>query len=100
MYWLISLLSSGDGRVNENVALTAVHTTMARLHNMYAEELHALNPDWSGERLYQTCRHIIAAILQHITFNEFLPILLGSDTIHKYGLQLSTSGYLDGAQHS
>ena len=82
--------------MNENVALTAVHTSITRMHNIYEEELHQLNPHWDGQKLFHQSRHILAAVLQHITFNEFLPILLGTNTMYKYGLQLAHSGYSDG----
>lgn len=35
------------------------------------------NPDWKDERIYQQARKINGAILQSITFREWLPSLLG-----------------------
>lgn len=43
----------GEGRVNENVALTMMHTLFVREHNRIEEVLHSLNPHWDGEKLYQ-----------------------------------------------
>lgn len=68
----------GDERVNEQVSLTAMHTLWLREHNRVAGVLHQLNPGWKDEILYQEARRIVAAEFQHITYNEFLPLLLGS----------------------
>lgn len=87
---------TGDPRVNEQTVLAIVHTLMIRNHNMIAKELRRINPHWSDETLYQEARHINIAIIQHITFNEYLPLLLGKDNIHKHDLVLYTDGYFDG----
>lgn len=68
----------GDGRANENLHLTSMHLIWARQHNLVAGELSILNPGWDDERLFQETRRILAAQIQHITYNEFLPILLGA----------------------
>jgi len=87
---------TGDPRVNEQTVLTIIHTVMIRNHNLIAKELGKLNPHWSDETIYQEARHINIAIIQHITFNEYLPLLLGKDNIHKHDLVLYTDGYFDG----
>ena len=54
-----------------------MHTLWLREHNRLVEELAALNPHWSDQRLFHEGRKIIGAQMQHLTFSEFLPIVLG-----------------------
>lgn len=75
---------AGDIRANENVALTAMHTIWVREHNRIATELATENPDLTDEELYQQARQIVAAQLQAITFNEFLPALFGTGAVSEY----------------
>lgn len=65
-----------------------MHTLMAREHNRIAKTLIQINPHWDDETLYQEARRIVIALIQHITYNEFLPILLGKDVMEKFGLLL------------
>ncbi|XP_073972965.1 salivary peroxidase/catechol oxidase-like isoform X2 [Rhodnius prolixus] len=87
---------AGEIRVNEQLVLACMHTLMAREHNRLARELSKINPHWDDETLYQEARRIIIAQIQHITFNEFLPIILGKEVMEKFGLILEKQGYWDG----
>ena len=75
---------AGDVRANENVGLTSMHTIFVREHNRLVDEIAAENPDYDDERLYQEAKALVEAKIQVITFNEFLPLLLGENAIGDY----------------
>lgn len=87
---------AGEIRVNEQLVLTCMHTLMARQHNTVARGLAQVNPHWDDETLYQESRRIVIAQIQHITYNEFLPIILGKEVMEKFGLLTQKEGYWDG----
>lgn len=81
---------TGDGRGNENIALTAVHAVFHAEHNRLADEIpglidtlltveerdawFAVNPasGWDfGERLFQAARFVTEMEYQHLVFEEF-----------------------------
>ncbi|MGD2182050.1 peroxidase family protein [Lusitaniella coriacea] len=88
-----TLFIAGDVRANEQNGLTTVHTLFVREHNRLAGEI-AADPDLSikamvaglteGEYIYQTARKIVGAQIQAITYNEFLPLLLGDGALSPY----------------
>jgi len=75
---------AGDVRANEQIGLTSMHTLFVREHNRVANEIASKHPDFTDEQIYQTARKIVGAEIQVITYNEFLPKLLGQDAIPPY----------------
>jgi peroxidase len=79
------LFLAGDVRANENIELTSVHTLFLREHNRIAGIIAQQNSTWTDDQIYQTTRAIVIAEVQSITFNEFLPALLGPNVLTLYG---------------
>lgn len=79
-----SFFLAGDVRCNEQVALTAMHTLFMREHNHHAVLIRAEYPNMTGDEIYERARAIVAAELQVITYNEFLPMLLGPNALPDY----------------
>ena len=88
------LFVAGDVRANEQVGLTAMHTLFVREHNRRADQFATMFPSWSDEDLYQYSRKVVGAEIQAITYNEFLPALLGEGALTDY------TGYDAGADPS
>lgn len=56
----------------------AVQTiSLLRLHNVLCDHLKRVNPSWDDERMYQEAKRLLIAMYQHVTYNEFVPILVG-----------------------
>ena len=72
---------SGDSRVNEQMSLASMHTLFNREHNRIAGILKHINHHWDDEKLYQETRKIIGGILQKITYEDYLPKILGNDGV-------------------
>ncbi|MPC64526.1 Chorion peroxidase [Portunus trituberculatus] len=87
---------AGDSRVNEQPQLAVMHTVWMRQHNRLARELSTINPGWTDEILFQEARRIVAAQMQHITYNEYLPIILGGTFMEAFGLVPRKAGYAPG----
>jgi peroxidase len=79
-----TMFLGGDVRANEQAGLTAMHTLFMREHNYWAAQLAVQFPDADGDELYERARAIVAAEMQAITYNEFLPLFLGADWIGDY----------------
>ncbi|XP_030598291.1 eosinophil peroxidase-like [Archocentrus centrarchus] len=74
---------AGDVRVDENIALTSIHTLFLREHNRLARALKRLNPQWDSETLYQETRKIMGAYTQVFVFRDYLPHIVGIDAVRR-----------------
>uniref|UniRef100_A0A182M5W6 Uncharacterized protein n=1 Tax=Anopheles culicifacies TaxID=139723 RepID=A0A182M5W6_9DIPT len=83
----------GDSRSGEQPGLLMMHMIWVNEHNQIATRLSDINPHWSDEKVYQETRRIIGALFQHITYREFLPLVLGKEVCRLFDLELETSGY-------
>ncbi|MEP3655462.1 MAG: peroxidase family protein [Litorimonas sp.] len=83
------LFLAGDVRANEQASLTVMHTLFVREHNRMAEILMDNNPDADPDDVFETARRLLVGKIQYITYNEWLPALIGEDAIPAY------SGYDD-----
>ena len=72
------LFLAGDVRSNEQVGLTATHALFIREHNRLADLIKTQAPTLNDEQIYQWARKIVGAEMQIITYEEFLPALMGS----------------------
>lgn len=93
---------AGDVRANEHSVLVCMHTLFVREHNRICDDLSntrgtykefakALPPNKPGKQrmrrdaaIFQRARKIVGALMQVITYEEFLPALLGKNALKPY----------------
>ncbi len=75
---------AGDVRANEQVGLIAMHTLFVREHNRLAKQIRKRNGTLTGDEIYEKARRKVGALIQVITYKEFLPILLGKNALQPY----------------
>ncbi|MCA9157620.1 MAG: hypothetical protein KDA72_04795 [Planctomycetales bacterium] len=75
---------AGDIRADDNISLTSLQTLFVREHNRLADEIAAGDATLTDEQIYQQARAIVIAEIQAITYNEFLPALLGDHALSRY----------------
>ncbi|KAG6457151.1 hypothetical protein O3G_MSEX010145 [Manduca sexta] len=86
---------AGDIRANEQIGLAAMHTIWMREHNRIALQLKALNPFWDGDKVYQEARKIVGAEIQYITYEHWLPIILGPEGYKQLGKYKEYDSYIN-----
>lgn len=78
------LFLAGDVRTNEQVNLIVIHTLWMREHNLWADAIRTVSPDLTGQEVFELARTIVQAEIQKITYDEYLPVLLGTSAIPPY----------------
>ncbi|KAL0271442.1 UNVERIFIED_CONTAM: hypothetical protein PYX00_008538 [Menopon gallinae] len=84
---------SGDLRVNQHPHHTAMYTIWVREHNRIAKELSQINPHWDDETLYQEARKIVIAQIQHITYKNWIPLVLGEKYANSKNIDVHLKGF-------
>lgn len=79
-----SLFLAGDIRANEQLGLTVMHTLFVREHNRLAERFMNDDPNVGADAIYERARRLVIAKIQVITFEEWLPALVGPNAIPAY----------------
>ena len=65
-----------------------MHTLFINEHNRLAGILSKDSPSLSNDEIYEIVRKIVGAEIQNIVYNEFLPLVLGNETMSRYNLYL------------
>ena len=63
------------------LGLSALHTLFAREHNVVCEELRAHYQSWSDDRIFNTARLIVSALIAKIHTLEWTPAMLTTEAI-------------------
>jgi hypothetical protein len=61
-----------------------MHTLFMREHNRVADLMHAQFPKLNDDEIYEATRAWVGALIQVITYKEFLPMLLGPNALKPY----------------
>ncbi|KAK4877721.1 hypothetical protein RN001_010227 [Aquatica leii] len=81
----VNCFLAGDIRANEQIGLLVMHTLWFREHNRITDELRIYNPHWDGEKIYQEARKVVGAAMQHITYTNWLPHIVGPKGMEMLG---------------
>ncbi len=66
------LFAMGVERANVQIGYVMLNTLCIREHNRLCDELASNYPDWDDERLFQTSRNILMAIILKIIMEEYI----------------------------
>ncbi|XP_023240935.1 peroxidase-like protein 3 isoform X2 [Centruroides sculpturatus] len=81
----------GEQRASVTSGLMGIHTLWLREHNRLVKKLQ--DKFSNKEILFQEVRKIIGAMMQHIVYDEYLPLLLDHETMKSKELYVPTKDY-------
>lgn len=64
-----------------------------REHNRITDELRKVRSDWGTWRVFQEARKIVGALLQQVTYGEYLLTVLREEDLVKFNLKLRKRGF-------
>jgi hypothetical protein len=73
------------------IGLSGMHALFAREHNALCDELRDRNPQWDDDRIYQTARLIVAALIAKIHTVEWTPAILNTEVLRR-GMNVNWNG--------
>ncbi len=73
------------------LGLSVMHTLFALEHNLLCDELLQQHPDWSQDRVFNTARLIVAALIAKIQTLEWTPTALATETL-RLGMNANWNG--------
>lgn len=79
---------------------TTIHNLLILEHNRLVEKLRDVNPRWSNNTLFEEAKRITIAQLQHITYYEFIPNVIGHAMMNEWNLNPLKHGYYSGYSSS
>jgi len=91
---------AGDERAETQASLTSIQNLFFNEHNRIASHLFSalkgkMDDLALDERVYQETRRLISAEMQHITYTEFLPAVLGEAQMASHGMSHENCEFRD-----
>ncbi|KAK6624368.1 hypothetical protein RUM44_011227 [Polyplax serrata] len=83
-------------RCNHEGVLSSLYKALLNHHNKIALDLSMQNPHWDDETLFQETKKIVVAEIQHVTYREFLPVVLGEEAVDMNNMKPETQVFYDG----
>lgn len=77
-FFFSGTICAGDFRFAQTPPLACMHSLFYNMHNVVVKHLKRLNRHWCTNKLLWESRRITIACYQHITYYEWLPLVLGT----------------------